>query len=251
MRRLLGLILAVCLMPVAGASSLPDTITRIKPAIVGVGTLQQLRRPPFLMLGTGFAVADGRHLITNAHVIPEVLNSERQEVLAVIVGQGENAEVRTVQKVAVDLQHDLALLRMDGAPLPALSIASDRGREGESIAFTGFPIGAVLGPYPVTHRGTISAISPVALPADQSRRLDPVQIKRLRQPFPVFQLDATAYPGNSGSPLYDPETGAVLGVLNAVFVKESKENVLSKPSGISYAIPAAYVRELLKSQGLK
>lgn len=236
--------------PVSPASELPDTLLRVKPAIVGVGTLQQLRRPPFLMRGTGFAVADGRHIITNAHVLPEILEVERQEVLAIVVGQGEQGQVRTVQRVAVDLEHDLALLRMDGPPLPALKLAARGAREGEVYAFTGFPIGAVLGPYPVTHRGLVSAISPVAIPADQSRRLDPTQIRRLQKPFPIYQLDATAYPGNSGSPLYETGSGAVVGVLNSGFVKASKETVLSAPSGISYAIPASHVRTLLKANGL-
>ena len=71
-------------------------------------------------------------------------------------------------------------------------------------------------------------------------------IKQLRDPYDVFQLDATAYSGNSGSPLYDPETGEVVGVINKVFVKESKEAVLEKPSGITYAIPVRYVKELLR-----
>ena len=62
----------------------------------------------------------------------------------------------------------------------------------------------------------------------------------------MFQLDATAYPGNSGSPLYDGNTGLVIGVINSVFVKGAKENVLRDPSGITYAIPARYVQELLK-----
>ena len=75
-------------------------------------------------------------------------------------------------------------------------------------------------------------------------------IKRLRDPYDVFQLDATAYPGNSGSPLYIPETGEVVGVINKVFVKESKEAVLEKPSGITYAIPVRYVKELLRDAGI-
>ena len=66
----------------------------------------------------------------------------------------------------------------------------------------------------------------------------------------MFQLDATAYPGNSGSPLYNPDTGAVIGIVNKVFVQESKENVLQKPSGISYAIPIRYARALLAKAGL-
>jgi S1-C subfamily serine protease len=67
----------------------------------------------------------------------------------------------------------------------------------------------------------------------------------------IYQLDITAYPGNSGSPLYDAQSGEVVGILNKVFVKESKETVLEKPSGISYAIPVKYLLELAKVEGLK
>jgi S1-C subfamily serine protease len=75
-------------------------------------------------------------------------------------------------------------------------------------------------------------------------------VRRLsRGPFPVFQLDATAYPGNSGSPVYDPATGEVIGVVNMVFVKGTKEAALERPSGITYAIPSRYLVELLKSGG--
>jgi hypothetical protein len=41
-----------------------------------------------------------------------------------------------------------------------------------------------------------------------------------------------------------------MGVVNSVFIKGSKETVLTDPSGISYAIPASYVGELLKRAGL-
>jgi len=38
----------------------------------------------------------------------------------------------------------------------------------------------------------------------------------------------------------------VLGVINSVLVKTTKEAMIEKPSGISYAIPVSFVRELLK-----
>ena len=41
--------------------------------------------------------------------------------------------------------------------------------------------------------------------------------------FNIFQLDATAYPGNSGSPVFDVASGEVIGVINMVFIKGSKE----------------------------
>ena len=72
-------------------------------------------------------------------------------------------------------------------------------------------------------------------------------VARLRQgPFNIYQLDGTAYPGNSGGPLFDAETGRVVGVINMVLAKASKESLLTNPSGITYAIPVRFVRELLR-----
>jgi S1-C subfamily serine protease len=53
----------------------------------------------------------------------------------------------------LDKVHDLALLRFSGQPRPAFRLgSSEEVREGELYAFTGFPIGMVLGMRPVTHR---------------------------------------------------------------------------------------------------
>lgn len=233
------------------AADLADTIARVRPSVVAVGTVQQTRRPPANFLGTGFVVGDGRHVITNAHVIPSMLDVEHKEFLAVFAGHGQQFETRQATKVAVDREHDLALLKISGKALAALKLGDSRGvREGEEAAFTGFPIGVVLGLYPVTHQGIISVITPIAIPAPSSGHLDSATIARLRNPYNVFQLDATAYPGNSGSPLYEPRTGQVIGVINKVFVKESKEMILEKPSGITYAIPSEYAKKLLKQAGV-
>jgi S1-C subfamily serine protease len=107
----------------------------------------------------------------------------------------------------------------------------------------------VLGLHAATHRATLAAITPIVTPALGSRNLDPRQIVALqRAPFSIFQLDGTAYPGNSGSPVYDPAGGKVWGVVNAVFVKGLKETAISNPSGITYAIPVRYVHELLQQK---
>ncbi len=232
--------------------SLPDTIEKIKPAIVAVGTHQKTRRPPAVFLGTGFVVGNGLYVVTNAHVVAVKIDSEKRESIAVFAGHGELVDIREATKLAEDLDHDLALLKITGPPLTALALGdSSRVREGESYAFTGFPIGMVLGLHPVTHRGIISAITPIAIPQLSARQLDKTVLKRLIAPYNVFQLDATAYPGNSGSPLYDPATGQVIAILNKVFVQESKETLLQKPSGISYAIPINYLRELLTKVGVE
>lgn len=243
-----GLAVVFMLFSTPGVSGLPETLALIKPGVVAVGTVQKTRRPPSKFMGTGFVVGDGRYVVTNAHVVPELLDGEGLEQLAIFAGRGRQPETRMAETVAMDPEHDLAILRIEGDPLPALRLGdSSLVREGQSIAFTGFPIGTVLGLFPVTHRGIISTITPIALPSQSSRQLSTAQIKRLKAPYDVFQLDATAYPGNSGSPVYDQKTGHVLGVLNMVFVKETKEAVLEKPSGISYAIPVEFARQLLES----
>ena len=62
------------------------------------------------------------------------------------------------------------------------------------------------------------------------------------------ELDGTAYPGNSGSPLYDPDDGTVYGIINSVFVQGTRENAISRPSGITYAIPGRYILEMLRKE---
>ncbi len=235
----------------AGAAGLPDTIERVRPSVVAVGTHLPTRRPPSQFIGTGFAVGDGRHVITNAHVLPPSLDSDKREVLTVFAGRGEVGSVHRASVVGRDTAHDLALLRISGERVPPMRLGNSSSvREGELYAFTGYPIGPVLGLYPVTHRGIVSAISPVAIPQTSARGLDPDMLRRLSAPFDVFQLDATAYPGNSGSPVYDPQSGAVVAVINKVFVKQSKEKILSDPSAITYAIPVEHVRALLRRHGV-
>ncbi len=222
-----------------------DTITKVKPSIVGIGTYVPTRRPPAQLLGTGFVVKDGRHVVTNYHVVAKKLNEERLERLVVFSGTGARPTISPANMLRSDKVYDLAILKIE-KKLPALSLYTGEVREGDEFLFTGFPIGAVLGLYPVTHRSMVSSITPIAIPAPSSQQLSIARVKRLRNPTKVYQLDGTAYPGNSGSPLYDQETGNVVGVINMVHVKSTKEDVLSNPSGISYAIPIKHANNLLR-----
>ncbi|TCS33489.1 trypsin-like peptidase [Paucimonas lemoignei] len=235
----------------AAAGDLPRTIEVVKPSVVGIGSYLKTRSPAGVFFGTGFAVGDGLSVITNAHVVKNLIGGEggeTSEQLGVIVGKGDLTEFRRASVVALDPDHDLAHLRLSGAPLPALELGdSSRVVEGQSVAFTGFPLGMVLGLHHATHRANVSSLTPIAMPALNAAKLDVKTVAQLRKaPFVIFQLDGTAYPGNSGSPVYDPETGAVVGVINMVFVKGAKEAAISTPSGITYAIPSRYVRELLQ-----
>jgi serine protease Do len=244
------LISVFCVCVFAGSmparADLVQTLAKLKPAIVGVGTVLPTRNPARMFAGTGFVVGDGLTVVTNVHVLPALLDEEKKEQLVVYAGSAQHPDVRDATVVARDAEHDIALLRISGKPLASLSMGdSNTLKEGATVAFTGFPLGMILGLYPATHRGIVAAITPYVSPVYNSKQLDVKAILRLNHPFDVFQLDAIAYPGNSGSPMYDPDTGVVYGVVNSVFIKESKENLLKQPSGITYVIPGNYIRDLL------
>ena len=229
----------------AARADLPDLIDKIKPSIVAIGTYKKTHSPPFVFRGTGFAFGDGNQIATNAHVLPNASGPDDPVLAVLIRSKGSEGSLRLARVVQRNPERDLAVIRIDGPPLPALKLGdSSTVREGQAIAFTGFPIGGALGYSPVTHRGVVSAITPIGIPGGNASQLNPQLIQQLKRgAFDVFQLDATAYPGNSGSPVYETENGTVIGVVNMVFVKGSKEAAITAPSGITYAIPAEHLRQ--------
>ncbi|MFQ3194236.1 MAG: serine protease Do [Colwellia sp.] len=253
MHKLLPLLIFIGLIfSSIACANLADTVSLLKPSVVGIGVYTPTGRPKNQLYGTGFAIGDGTYIVTNHHVIEQQLDDNLLQKLAVFTGKGRTAKVKLAKLIAHDEDHDIAILKIEGQALPALSLANnDFRREGSAIAFTGFPIGAVLGLYPVTHRGIIAAVTPTIIPVDDARQISIAMLKRLRDPYLVYQLDATAYPGNSGSAMYDVKTGEVIGIINKVFVQQSKETVISAPSGITYAIPVKYLHNLLKKHNIK
>lgn len=233
----------------AGADGeLPELIQRSKPSLVLVGTYAETDNPRFSFRGTGFAVADGTYVVTCAHVLPDPAAPEGARKLMVHTFAGDRVwKSHETEVVTVDRLHDLALLRMLDATVPPLKLAApNQVKEGAEIALMGFPIGGVLGFSQVTHRGIVSAITAIALPAPSARGLNELAVRQLREgAFSILQLDAVAYPGNSGGPVFDVRTGQVVGIVSMVITKGSRESALSQPSGISYAIPVEFVHRLL------
>ncbi len=231
-------------------TQLPSIIAGIKPSVLPVGTFNATDSPRFGFRGTGFVVGDGTLLATNFHVLPSAADLEVGPALMVMVSRSaEQSMLRRARVVATDRQRDLALLKLEGPALTPLQL-EDPGaiREGQSIALMGYPIGGTLGFSAVTHRGIVASMTTSALPAASAQSLDPRTVRRLRDGnnLEVIQLDATAYPGNSGGPVFDADTGRVLGIVNQVLVRGTRESALTNPTGITYAVPVRYLMELLK-----
>ena len=245
-----ALTLLGALLPVSASADLVEAIRKVQPSVVGITTFRVMRPLASHLAGTGFVVGDGRHVITNAHVI-RIDPGKGQQALFALVRNGSEVDRRTLTLVAEDPAHDLALLRISGEALPAVTLRAEPELvpEGTSIAITGFPIGTVLGLYPASQTGIVSARPPNISPQPDSRFLDAAFVTAPR--YEVYQLDMVAYPGHSGSPLYTANTGEVVGILNATFIKSTREKVITDPSGIAYAIPAGFIRQLLLANGIK
>jgi S1-C subfamily serine protease len=238
-----------CLPGVQAAEPLPELIARSKRSVVLVGSYGLLDNPRFGFRAAGFVVADGLHVLTNAHVIPPDTPGRVDRSLAVQVWTAENGWlVRSARLVNVDRAHDLALLQIDGPPVPPLQLAKTEAPEGTSVVLIGFPVGNALGFVHVTHRGMVSARTAIVPPAISPAGLTERAVRQLRDgAFEVLQLDAIAYPGNSGGPVIDIGTGEVVGVLQGGVIKGTREAALSAPTGMSYAVLARDAAAMLNN----
>lgn len=246
-------LLAVLCWMISGRSLAHDisaTVVKVKPSIVGVGVYDPLGGPRSQLQGTGFVIADGSVIATNYHVVADEIAPDSRQKRVVFVGRGKQPKVLEAKILATDPAHDLALLKLSEKLVPMALADNSVLLDGTEVAFTGFPIGAILGLYPATHKGIIAAYTPVVIPSVNADQLSIEMMKRLRDPYFIYQMDATAYPGNSGSPVYELESGKVVAIINKVFIKQTKESALTDPSGITYAIPVRYLRELAGRNGI-
>ncbi|MEA5453830.1 MarP family serine protease [Sinomonas sp. JGH33] len=158
--------------------------------------------------GSGFVVAPGR-VMTNAHVVAGVPEP---------VVELQNTGARTAHVVYFDGVHDLAVLAVDGLPLPALTLTGN-SPAGTSAAFGGYPLGGPFAMRPAVIQGTTTVLAPDIYGANAV-------------PKTVYQISGQVQQGNSGGPLLTLD-GAVTGV---VFAKSENTD------GVGYAITMSEVR---------
>lgn len=184
--------------------------------------------------GSGFVVATDAQqswILTNAHV---VLQSDGQngflrrrdgshvgyDRLRVVLHDNREADAVFV---GVDVQTDLALVRIPIGGLPAVDWAdSDQARVGDWVVALGYPLGVGYS----ASAGIISA-------TDRS-----TGIYEAIGGFESFiQTDTAINPGNSGGPLVDLQ-GRILGV-NSNIKSSTGVNI-----GLGFAIPSAIARRV-------
>ena len=168
--------------------------------------------------GSGVIVDPSGYVITNAHV---VMGAQRLRVEIPMPGGTSilAAPRRSVaaQLVGLDVETDLAVLRVDATGLPTVPFGdSDDLRAGQVVLAFGSPLG-------LDNSVSLGVVSAVA------RQLEP------DSPMIYVQTDASINPGSSGGPLVDTR-GRLVGI-NTLIVSRGGGN-----DGLGFAAPSNIVR---------
>lgn len=227
--------------------SLAEIIPLVKNSVVAVGTYNIKNKPRTQFYGSGVLIDSEGLIVTANHVIHALSRNMQRDFLRVFLYRDPKSKGYPVKVIAQSNRYDLALLKCEGTDFPYLETDKERQlKEGERIAFCGYPYGMILGLYPTTHQGIISSISPNILPVADTAELNAQTVRALSTKYDIYHLDAVVYPGHSGGPVFDPETGKLLGIVSSgLFKKQAQATKFKLPTGISYAIPIEHLDDLL------
>ena len=87
--------------------------------------------------GSGFAVADGRRIVTNYHVVAQAVLYPQQYRLEYLASDGRTGPLHVL---AIDVRNDLAVVAADDLELPPLKLRSEIPAQGERAWSIGFPL---------------------------------------------------------------------------------------------------------------
>jgi len=87
--------------------------------------------------GSGFAVGDGRRIVTNYHVVAQAVLYPRQYRLEYLASDGRKGPLHVL---AIDVRNDLAVVASDDLELPPLKLRSEIPAQGERAWSIGFPL---------------------------------------------------------------------------------------------------------------
>lgn len=197
---------------------IPPRSERVLPPAPAHGSGDGRPAPGTGYTGSGFAI-DGRHILTNAHVI-EGMNK---------VDVANEQLTAPAEIVFVDPRNDIALLRVTAQPLPATAAFRDSYdiHLGEDVIVLGFPLQGLLGTGPQATAGNVSALCGIG--NDTS----------------VLQFTAPIASGNSGGPILD-QSGQVVGLVYSSLNKEMVRNA----ENVNFGVKGTTVRSFLNTVGV-
>jgi serine protease Do len=179
--------------------------------------------------GSGVIVDSSGYIITNAHV---VRGARRLDVELPQPADGRSilamrSRMVTGKIIGIDVETDLAVVKIDEQNLPALSFGdSDALNAGQLVLAFGSPLG-------LRNSVSLGVVSAVA------RQIEP------ESPMIYVQTDASINPGSSGGPLVDLR-GHLVGITTLIASRSGGNE------GVGFAAPSNIVRtvyEQIKAHG--
>ena len=219
------------------ANSYSDAVTKATPSVVNIFTSKEVRaqRHPFLndplfrrffgdqlgdqperssSLGSGVIVSSTGYILTNSHVV------EAADEIEVLLADGRKL---LAKQVGNDSETDLAVLRVEGGQLPAITFgSSDSLRVGDVVLAIGNPFGVGQ----TVTSGIVSALGRNQLGINTFENF--------------IQTDAAINPGNSGGALVDA-SGNLIGINTAIYSRSGGS------MGIGFAIPVSTAKQVMES----
>ena len=217
------------------ADSYHDAVRHAMPAVVNIFTAKEVRSPrrPFLndplfrrffgdrfgddtqratSLGSGVIASAAGYVLTNHHVV------DGADEIEVALADGKKLQARIV---GTDPETDLAVLRVTGEGLPAVTFGSSEAlRVGDVVLAIGNPFGVGQ----TVTSGIVSALGRSGLGINTFENF--------------IQTDAAINPGNSGGALVDAR-GTLVGINTAIYSRSGGS------MGIGFAIPVSTARTVL------
>jgi len=188
----------------AGPGAVPDDQEELLRRFFGMPRMPSAPREQ-TSLGSGFILSPDGYILTNDHVVDDA------DEVSVRLQDRRTFNARIVGK---DPQYDIALLKIDGGVLPAVTIGDSRSvKRGQWALAIGSPFGLDA---TVTH-GIISAVGR-SLGAGDQRYTS------------FIQTDVPINRGNSGGPLINLK-GEVIGVNSQIY------STSGGYQGLSFSIP--------------
>lgn len=165
------------------------------------------------VIGSGFFISEDGYIVTNHHVIADLVNPKYEGYARLYVKLAEDSETRIPAKVmGWDSSVDLAVLKAEVTAPYVFNLGSSGSLNvGDKVYCIGSPIGLER----TLTSGIVSA-------SDRS----------LFSAGPVMQIDAAVNSGNSGGPCVD-EQGNVQAIVFAGMLQYS---------GLNFAIPVEYLK---------
>ncbi|MFZ1072114.1 MAG: DegQ family serine endoprotease [Verrucomicrobiia bacterium] len=167
-------------------------------------------------LGSGVIISPDGYILTANHVV------DGADEIEVAVGDSGNTKF-TARIVGADPPTDVAVLKIDGKDLPAVTLGdSDQLEVGDVVLAIGNPFGVGQ----TVTKGIVSALGRSGL-------------QGFNQYQDFIQTDAAINPGNSGGALVDAE-GRLVGI-NTAIITSSRGS-----EGVGFAVPVNMARHVME-----